>query len=1191
MYLKRMEIKGFKSFAERTEIEFGPGINIIVGPNGCGKSNIVDAIRWALGESNIRHLRGQRNEDVIFSGTDKRRPLSLAQVDVVIDNRDRALPLDFSEVSVVRKVYRSGESEFYINKAPARLKDIQELFSGTGLGKRGYSIIGQGELEQILNLKPFERRLLLEEASGLIKYRHRIEEAEVKLAAIKADMARVEETLTDLEDRLEVLGEKAAKSRRHRELCQELEKLEKELMSSAIERLYRELQGYLAGLADLGRELAQRKAMIAETEQEVQLIQSRMREIRDSLSVHGEEKHRLQSELQRCEAEMRLSAERFANARGRYDDLAEEEANYKGLLEKLEENIRLGRKKLAKEENELKSKAERLRQVEVRNHELERLLAGYKNDYEDLRTELIERLKEETAHKNRLTSLLERLRKLEDRMERRGEDLQQKRARLQEVERDEARARHKLEASRKQLDALQERKKATELALDEARLTARNTEQAIAQLEIERRRIEHELKAYHEEQKEQKGYPEAIRAVMRWAEQHEVKGILGVVASFLEAPQGLETAVETALGRSVQDIVVRSEKDARRAIEFLKRNRLGRVTFLPLDLLRVSSIPQNEAQKAERLPGVIGWADRLVDYPDGLEKVVKHLLGRVLFVETLESGVKVYRELALPVKLVTLEGEILTYAGAITGGTGSHRSAQYFKRKNWAKEQARILADREQKCSHLSGELDEIKRELHQLEERLGQIKTEEEELRLQNKMLLLEVENAASERERLTKDIEALEHEEEGYKSEILPLRELIEEAKRHHEAAVEEAQRLTDRVQEIKQEHEEFLRENEVLKERTKSYREFISGKEEEIENLKQNLFQLEKIKASYLQALEKCGQEREVLVAEMDRQSKLQACLKQQCLDYQEKVTGLAEQMDHLKADLARAEEDSRILEKKLYEQKQALLQVEQQCRSAELRIARKEAEIENQLQLWKEAFGEEFVPGSGFPMDSDAERKASQRKEALARELADLGPVDQAAEAEFEELRKRHDFLSSQYRDIKEAKDALYSLLKETRAGLASQFVEFLKGINRSFDRTFSAMFSGGNGSLNPDASPEDLGCGIEIAVKMPGKRTQSLELLSGGERALTCIAFVFALLVQRPSPFCLLDEIDAALDDVNLSRFRGFLQTLSRDIQFIVITHRQGTIEIGQALYGITMPEDGVSRVLSVTIEEAEALAG
>lgn len=1191
MYLKRLEIKGFKSFAERTEIEFTPGINIIVGPNGCGKSNIVDAIRWALGEGNIRHLRGQRNEDVIFNGTDKRRPLGLAQVDVVIDNRDRVLPLDFSEVSVTRKVYRSGESEFYINKVPARLKDIQELFSGTGLGKRGYSIIGQGELEQILALKPFERRLLLEEASGLIKYRHRVEEAEVKLAAIKGDMARIEETLAELQDRLEILREKAAKSKRYRELSRQLEELDRKIMISVIERLHRELQGYLEDHEELQGKITEKRATIGEIERKLQSLQARVRQMREDLSAHSEERHRLESLLQRQEAEMRLSQERIFNARGRWDDLAEEEKNYQGLLEKLEENIRLGREKLTREEHELESKTEKLQQAEARNQELEQLLSGYKNDYEDLRTELIERLKEETAHKNRLTSFEERLRKLEDRLERCRIDLRQKEARLQEVERIEAHAASKLKDIRTCLERLQARRTDAEASLSRARSLVKAKEQAVARAEDIRRKTEQELRTYYEEEKEQRSYPEAVRAVMRWAEEHGVNGVLGAVGSFLEVPQGLETAIEVALGRSLQDIVVRSEKEARRAIEFLKKNRLGRATFLPLDLLRVRNIPQTEAEKADRIPGVIGWAYRLVDYPEGIEKAVRHLLGRVLVVESLESAVNVYRELGLPVKLVTLDGELLTYAGAITGGTDARRLAQYFRRKNWAKEQARILAEKEKECLRLTGELEELRNTISQLDEHLREIKGEEEELRLKERMLLLEVQSNADERERLTKDVQGLKDEKEGYELELGPLADLIAEARQRHEQAAKEAERLTERVQEVKQGHEEFLRENEVLKERIRSYRDFVAAKEQEIENLRQNLFQLEKIRESYLQALEKCRQECEALASEINRQGSLQEDLKARCSDYEERLRRLMEQADRLRAALAKEEEESQALEKKLYEQKQACLELEQQCRNTELRIARKETEIENKLRLWEEVFGEEFIPGTESVMDPEEEKRARERRQALSEEISDMGPIDHEAETEFEEIRGRHDFLSSQYRDIKEAREAIQSLLRETRATLASRFAEFLKGVTRTFDRTFAVMFSGGNASLVPDTSPEDLGCGVEIAVKMPGKRTQSLELLSGGERALTCIAFVFALLVQRPSPFCLLDEIDAALDDVNLGRFRGFLQSLSQDIQFIVITHRQGTIEMGQALYGITMPEDGVSRVLSVSLEEAEALAG
>ncbi|HHV77892.1 MAG TPA: chromosome segregation protein SMC [Syntrophothermus lipocalidus] len=1193
MYLKRLELKGFKSFAERTEIEFIPGINVIVGPNGCGKSNIVDAIRWALGESNVRHLRGQRNDDVIFSGTDKRRPLGLAQVDVAIDNYDRVLPLDFAEVNVTRKVHRSGESEFYINRVPARLKDVQDLFAGTGLGKKGYSIIGQGELEQILNLKPFDRRLLLEEASGLIKYRHRMEEAETKLTVIKEDMARVEKMLSDLEGRLEVLAEKASKSRRYRELAGELRELEKNLLASAIERLYRELQDYLGERDKVKAELAKTRTLVQQKEQELALLKAKTAELKETLAFYNEERHRLQSELQNCEAEIRLSAERLMNARQRREDLAGEEANYQGLLAKLEENIRLGEDKLAKEEAELKAKVESLREVESRVGQLENVLADFNRDYEDLRTELIEKLKEETEHKNQLTVLQERLKRLEDRLERCQEDLRQKEARVEELEQAESRTREKLNDARVRLDHWQRKKTDTEKAHDRALTSAKEREQALARVQAELYKAEQELNLYYEEERDGRSYPEAVRAVMRAGrdKQYGLDGILGVVGDLIEVPPGLETAVETALGRSVQDIVVRSDKDARRAIEFLKEKKLGRATFLPLDLLRVSDLPRDKIRRAEKMPGVVGWGYELVDYPAGFEKVVKYLLGRVLVVETLQSAVKVYRESGLPVKLVTLEGEVLTYTGAITGGTGGNRSVQHFRRKNWARQQALVLAEKQKECELLLAHLENLRSTASELERGLQDIRQQEEELKLEEKMLMLELENACGERERLIQAIDDLRYENKGYSAEIDSLRESMKDVEAQYQAAADQARRLSDRVEEIKQGHEEMLREYEVLKERTKSYREFVTGKKHEIESLNQNLVQLRKIRESYLKALDKCAQEKKALAVEMDRQESLQLELKTRCDGYQEKQGQLRGEMENLVRAITGLEEDSRGIEKKLTEERQCCKQLEEQSRVVELRIARREADMENQIKLWVDSYGEEYVPGSGIILDGEKEREARQKKEVLTKQLAELEPVDHGAEAEYEEIRARYDFLNNQYQDITEAKNAIYALLKETRAALSSQFAEFLKGVSQSFHQTFLAMFGGGSAFLNSNGAIEDLDSGVEIAVKMPGKRKQLLELLSGGERALTCIAFVFALLVLRPSPFCLLDEIDAALDDVNLARFAGFLKKLSQDIQFIVITHRQGTIEIGQALYGITMPEEGVSRVLSVTMEEAEALAG
>lgn len=1192
MYLKRLDIKGFKSFAEQTEILFQPGLNVVVGPNGCGKSNIVDSIRWVLGESNVRRLRGQKNEDVIFTGTDNKRPLSLAQVDIVINNEDGSLPVEYTEVTVSRKVFRSGESEFYLNKVPVRLKDIHSLFAGTGLGKRGYSIIGQGELDQVLNARPFERRLILEEASGIIKYRHKMEDAQERLSLTEQDLVRVSDLLQVLTERLDELGRKAEKAARYREMRGEIDNLEKMVLASTIATLAREVSSRRRETGICREEMAELEAEITSREQELVRRTTEVEDRKAEVAAYKEEKYRVGSEINRLAGEYKLAEERIKNARERLETVARDRAKYQQMLDKLVEDLRAGEQSLFGEEEQWRAKAEELRSLEDKVAGMDESLQHEQELYEETKTELIDKLQEEASLKNELADEEERIRRLSERRERCRREVEDRRVAVSRCDESLTRLQRELALLADELSGLQREKAGLEKKREDITSKLHEEETLLRGLEAEIIKLEHQLASFREMDEEYTVYSEGVRSILKAARgSSHLTGILGVVGDLLEVPPGLETAIETALGRGIENLVVKGEDDARKAIQFLKKRALGRATFLPLDLLRVSELEPGVRERVARFPGVVGWAWELVTYQPQFAKAVKYLLGRVVVVESLKAGVNVFREKILPVRLVTLEGEVINFSGAMTGGKSRARGPELLKRKNWIKEQSVLLKQKQGEYARCGANIDRLKAALKEVEDALADDTVQENDLLLRQKMQALEVANLERTMAKLNEEIRSLEEEDSQCYREILGLEEAVASLRARFQIVAGEAQRISARMERLREEREESLRQYEVLKERRASLAEYVLAKEKELQKLRDNYRQFYQVRESYLGALRGCEEQEIRLQADIERETARRLELASTIEGREQELARLEDKLAGLQRLVAEREDEMNKLRTWLAPKKDLFRHREDRLRSMEIATARVETELKNHTTAWAERFGPAGIPDDTMVLGEKEKKEIRARISTLHRQVEELGAVDPGAENEYREVKNRYDFLQEQHRDIIKARDSLYRLLDDTRVVLSQQFAVFLQMASDSFNQTFTEIFGGGEACLVMDGDAARLESGVEFMVKLPGKRKQPLDLLSGGERALTCIAFIFALLRLKPAPFCLLDEIDSSLDDINLGRFVSFLRRLAQSIQFIVVTHRQGTIESGENIYGVTMPEEGVSRVLSVTLREAEELAG
>ncbi len=1187
MHLKSLEIQGFKSFPDKTVLHFGGDITAIVGPNGSGKSNISDAILWVMGEQSTKTLRGGKMEDVIFGGTQKRKAVGFAEATLTLDNTDRALPYDADEVMITRRYYRSGESEYYVNKQSSRLRDINELLMDTGLGREGYSNIGQGRIDEILSLKSADRREIFEEAAGISKYRHRKEETERRLAATEDNLTRIGDKVSELELQLDPLREQSEKAKKYLALKDTLRSVEVAVWLDSLDRLsaaakkaeedytsasfvlqqaHDELDRLYAQAGDLAEQLRKKdgeldaaRRRVGEMESEGQGLFGQMTVLRGSLDNDRANIARIREELQ-------SQQDRSGGIDAQLAQAAERVETIGGLIE--EKNRALGEleKELAAMTASAQGMTRRFLELRERETALTAELAGREADLRSLWAGM------EESRRRRETLI---------------SDLASGALREQNTQAD-------LEDCQRELKEAQEAAAAGANAV--AGYTLRQTKRASRREELDRQvraltgeleGVQAKVRVYRSMERDFESFQKSVKLVMREAQRGALKNIHGPVSTLIRTGDRYATAIEIALGAAMQQIVVDAESDAKAAINYLKRTGGGRATFLPLSAVKGRTL---EERGLEDCPGFVGIASTLVRCREEYRPIVDNLLGRTVVAEDLDRAIAMAKRYANRFKIVTLDGQVMNPGGSMTGGSVS-REAGLLSRAN-------ELEKLEAQAATLQESLEAQKRELQEAQrlcdevafqlsaERERQREAEDQVLRLQgqekqHQILLEAIRDAQAAAQREKDALDARERtDRERYAAQTAKIQVFQGQLAQTRQdlAALEGSQ--SEASQKVEALHEKMtgLRTETAALE---GERVTAGGHIRDLEALRDAMAGDREKKLALIATLEESCRQREAQIEDLKGKREENA----------ERTEAARREMAEVQEARARAEAEKTRSEREAQEKNKDILTMERACALLEQKkvtTAMEERQIVD--RLW-DSYG--LTPSTAGEVRGVIESAAAGNRQIadLKRKLAGLGTPNLGAVEEYARVKERYDYLASQRDDVLTSKRELESILRDITQEMTSIFQTEFKKIDHYFGQTFAEMFGGGKGQLLLEDPQEPLTCGIEIRVQPPGKQVKTITLLSGGEKAFVAIALYFAILKVRPTPFCMLDEIDAALDDRNVERFASYLHNLSQNTQFIVITHRRGTMEASDVLYGVTMQEQGVSKLLRLDLNQMEQYLG
>lgn len=1181
MYLKSIEVQGFKSFANKITFEFHNGITGIVGPNGSGKSNVGDAVRWVLGEQSAKQLRGGNMQDVIFSGTETRKPLGFAYVAITLDNSDHKLPIDYQEVTIARRLYRSGESEYLLNGTSCRLKDVNELFYDTGIGKEGYSIIGQGQIDKILSGKPEERRELFDEAAGIVKFKRRKNTAIKKLEEEQQNLTRVNDILSELTRQLAPLEKQAETAKVYLKKKEALKQLDIQMFLVEMARIREQLKAVEEKYEIAQSDLEETCKSFDVTKTEYENLEKELETLEEEIQKSREQSTQKTLEKQNLENQIHLLQEQIHSAKQNETQYQERALALEGDIDKrkkeeqgyLEEKSQLEEK--AAEFSKVQSQAqEAFKAIAIEIHNLEEAIESGKN-------EIIEILNQRASIKGKLQRY----------------DTMMEQISIRKVALNQRNLTLRSEAA--QLDASEEQYKVQKQEIEETiekliRQGNRCEDQIKKyQAEISRatQQLENEKTAYHREASRLEslkniterydGYGNSIRRVME--QKKNVSGIKGVVADLLKVEKNYETAIETALGGSIQNIVTDNENTAKGMIEFLKKNKYGRATFLPLTSMKNKKTFNNPAALKE--PGVIGVASDLVQVEAEYEGLANYLLGRTLVVDHIDHGIAIAKKYQYTIRMVTIEGESLNPGGSLTGGAFKNNSnllgrrreidelhenveklklnieklqaalEEYRNKRNHFRDEAGRIQESLQEqyiqentvqmnLNSMSDKRAEIKQGYENLKRESAELEKQTKEIEENSQSIQLEMEASASQESALEKSINEKQEELESRKKQETDISKELEKSQLEGAGITSRKGFIQENLRRIKEELESLTNQKEAL----------FAGMEEGKEEALKKETEIVKIR----QEIELAAKEEEE-----DKEKLQEALLKKEKMTQEHKA--FFSKRDELSARM-------NLLDKESYRL-----------------LGQKEKLEENQETQVNYMWDEYEITYSQALIDMPDElQERAEIKSAISNmrsEIRQLGNVNVNAIEEYKELSERHTFMKTQHDDLVQAEETLQGIINELDTGMRCQFEEKFGQIRVEFDKAFKELFGGGKGTLELDEEEDILEAGIRIISQPPGKKLQNMMQLSGGEKALTAIALLFAIQNLKPSPFCLLDEIEAALDDSNVTRYAKYLHKLTKNTQFIIITHRRGTMTAADRLYGITMQEKGVSTLVSVDLIE------
>jgi len=1184
MFLKSLEIRGFKSFADKTELKFNNGVTAVVGPNGSGKSNISDAVRWVLGEQSIKTLRGGKMEDVIFAGTHFRKPLGLAQVSLTLDNSDKELSIDFSDVTVTRRIYRSGESEYLINNSPCRLKDINSLFMDTGIGKEGYSLIGQGKIDAILSGKADERRSLLEEAAGIVKYKSRKDEAEKKLSNTQDNLIRINDILSTYEDRIEPLRIEKEKAESFLEFSEALKSKEIDLIVYHIKNIEETIRSYDKELLETTGKITYFKDIIKETKEKLAEYQKEIEIIDGKTNEERVEFYKSKESISELTSEIALLKERISTAHEQIKNNIKEKSNITDKLEKLK-TMQSGL----------------LEEIEVKSRELIELnsfIADFENETALLTGKVSEsenalaQLKESEMDEYKRISELENERKII------GNTLESLKSNLIEIEEKSINLRNsstinantkimleeKLNEHKEVIQSLEDRIRSNKKDISRLQGEISKKEQNYRDLNAELHKSDATHKMLNNLEMHFEGYNRSSKVLM----EHMRKGLIGklnseviIFGEILRVPEKYELASEIALGAGISNIITEDEKTAEILIDYLKLNKLGRATFLPLTIIQGKKVTVNDKIKA--IDGYIGIASELIDFDKKYERAVEYSLGRTIIAEDMNAALRIAKASGYSYKIVTVTGEVINPGGALTGGNYGGKNSSIISRKREIEELKKKITSLEEESEILKKEISCKRDSLQKLDEENLNKRDEIHFNNVEIAKIQGEIKNIQSEWNKINDFIKNASNEKNKTKKRILELDkrsisldDLINEASSKKLQNQDLISGIESKIKELNSNIIEKRDKTTDYKIKKATLEEYISNKLQDkdrfeseysesvtkIDELSQSIKNSEKSMGIYKEKIssnEIAIEQFKSAIADFDNKWRETEALK----------TSLKEKINRLQGE---EETHNKVLEK-----------TEEEYHKKEMGKAKFDIEKDGLYTKLIEDLNLTYAEASDISKDIEDIEKHKGHINSLRRSINSLGIVNVSAIEEYKDVKEKYTFMKDQKDDLENAKGDLLEVIEDMTQKMKSLFKENFSVLNLNFSETFRELFKGGSAELILGEGDE-LTANIEINVQPPGKKVQNINLMSGGEKVLSAIALLFAILKMKPTPFCILDEIEAALDDANVYKYAEFLKKFSDNIQFVVITHRKGTMEASDIMYGITMEEKGVSKVVSVNLQ-------
>ena len=1180
MYLKRLELQGFKSFADKTVLEFMPGITSVIGPNGSGKSNISDSIRWVLGEQSMKSLRGTKSLDIIFAGTQNRKSLGFAEASLVFDNTDGTLPIEYTEVTVTRKIYRSGETGYYINKVPCRLKDVLELFMDTGIGKDGYSIIGQGKIDEILSNKSEDRRHIFEEAAGIVKFRTRKAESEKKLEHTKLNLLRINDILAEIEANIEPLKQQSEKAKKYLSLREELKNIEIGLFLYNIEK-------YKTSLEEIVKDEEIYTSQCDEEQEKLEKIKQlkeALKEEVDRITNQIEEMSNIGFESQK-EIEMLNSDINVANTK--INNNKENKQRYEKEIEEL--NIR--KKEL---EEEIKQKEEKRDNLKQNREKFEKELQEKEKELEKITKKLSSKELEIEGHKKQVEQNTDQKYELQTQSHEQDINFENYEKRQRQINNEVSNYISELDATRLQKEDISKgfyeidsKRNNVLKSLEEINSKKQSADQKIKEYNIKINQLENEMRMKEsrqkfliETEKEKEGYVKSVKSLLKDCENIKElgKGMHGVLANIIDVPEKYQTAIEMSLGMSLQNIVTDTEEDAKKLVEHLRKNNLGRASFLPIASVKGKKLDKIKGKEN----GVIGIASDLIKFDKKYEQIIISLLGRTVIVDNMDTAIKVAKQNGYTFRIMTLEGDMINPSGAITGGSVAKKTVNILGREK---------------------EIEKLGKEIQEIKQKIEKIKKEKENF--ENS-----IEDTIELATNLEKELQEIDITYATEKQKVVAIDENVEKLEKRLQKLKDEQKQLenqkqeaTTKKEEIEKEIEELTKQSEELTklitefaELNKDDQKYIDDLNFDITNLKISVSSFDESEASIDEIKERISLDIQNTVKSIENKKEqieqihhdnfnLEESIKetkQKIEDIKEEVKNSGSKIEELKNERLEKNKKLSIQEEDISNKFKVIEDLKAQIVKIDVKKTKLEEDIQAIInKMWEEY---ELTPNNVQEEYKKPENVATTQKKVnnLRTEIKELGSINIDSIEEYKNMKERYDFMCEQRVDLENTMSKLRKMIQEMTTTMKEQFKEQFELINKNFAEVFKELFGGGNASLKLEDEENILECGIEITVQPPGKKLQNMMLLSGGEKAFTAIALLFAILKINPAPFCVLDEIEAALDDVNVYRFAEYLKKFSKDTQFLVITHRKGTME---AAYGVTMEESGISKLLSMKLNK------